>query len=82
MQNLPTCFRALSERLINELDYTQLSELIEVWPHLTAPQQLMQMRSWKNRLYWHHHTTVATWFDDCRDPRGVSKADAAFRAWG
>jgi phage terminase large subunit-like protein len=24
----------------------------------------MQARAWKNRLYWHHHTTIATWFAD------------------
>lgn len=62
MQNLPKSYAQLVNRLINENDLQQLRELTELWPALTAPQQLQQTIMWKNRLYWDKHTTIATWF--------------------
>jgi phage terminase large subunit-like protein len=62
VQNLPNSYRQLGERLLNEKDLQQLHELVEVWGALTGPQQLQQALTWKNRLYWDNHTTIATWF--------------------
>jgi phage terminase large subunit-like protein len=37
-------------------------ELIENWKTLKPPQQLLQIRTWKQMFYWDRHSTLATWF--------------------
>jgi len=64
VQNLPNSYQLLVDRLLNEQDLAQLQELMEVWGELTDPQRIQQTLTWKNRLYWDHHTTIATWFPD------------------
>src|SRR5271155_2151606 len=64
VQNLPNSYQSLTERSLNRNDWSQLRALLEPkrWERLTDPQRLQQTLMWKERLYWHHHTRIATWF--------------------
>jgi phage terminase large subunit-like protein len=62
VQNLPTSYAQLEQRLINDEDLKQWSELQDLWPTLPLPVRQQVRRRTANRLYWDQHTALATWF--------------------